>query len=637
MNTSKVSRSASPIAVIVITLLFIHPAIAVAQCDECVSNKITLFDATVDATEPLSTDTIAYTRWLDLHSIGSFARTISQDEDPTKSCFIWVDMGTYLSGSSSSWVYGMENITPPPSGSIKSTDYLLTGSVVTLKSDSLYMFSWWLECGTSREVVKGSSSVYAITSGQTGRVTAARQAVQGLQPLLQTIQNFEIDKRAQDMKVARDDESDIIMTPDKTNLQLNDSTRIELKLVDKCDDYPLQGREIILEDYTDPELGYVCSSPRGGTVSPTRVTTDGDGKAWVTFTSGSTPGVGRVSAAYICKKPHGLPFCITGSTRFNLPSNMYDVSCKWYQDDYSSSDVTSSEGGPTIRNTANAFFHAQGRFSFLYENKNPDNHGEDTLIVNAPDDSSAGTVESMVFFGSSQEMSVTRMETFDEDGNIVGYYRANSMATGITGDESHPGLFFQKSGTYGFVQFGASQHRIGHAHITLTGSPDGGAVAIDEWSILANIFFSSFDPGANFRSLDNSFEAKYFCNNITSGGGHSSTNKIRLEATFINQNPTTGIENSSSQALPKRIVLYQNYPNPFNPSTSISFSLPRKIFVSLDIFDILGRKVATIVSEQMPAGNYVQYWNASGFPSGVYFYRLKAGAYTETKKLLLLK
>jgi hypothetical protein len=84
-------------------------------------------------------------------------------------------------------------------------------------------------------------------------------------------------------------------------------------------------------------------------------------------------------------------------------------------------------------------------------------------------------------------------------------------------------------------------------------------------------------------------------------------------------------------------ILDQNYPNPFNPTTTISLSLPSRSFVSLKVFDVMGRDVATVVSEELPAGNYKRQWNASGFPSGVYFFRLQAGAYTETKRIVLLR
>jgi|WetSurMetagenome_2_1015567.scaffolds.fasta_scaffold97897_1 hypothetical protein len=89
--------------------------------------------------------------------------------------------------------------------------------------------------------------------------------------------------------------------------------------------------------------------------------------------------------------------------------------------------------------------------------------------------------------------------------------------------------------------------------------------------------------------------------------------------------------------LPKACSLAQNFPNPFNPSTRISFDLPFQSFVSLKVFDVTGREVAAIVSEEMSAGRYTKQWNAAYLPSGVYFYRLQAGSFRETKKLILLK
>ncbi len=84
-------------------------------------------------------------------------------------------------------------------------------------------------------------------------------------------------------------------------------------------------------------------------------------------------------------------------------------------------------------------------------------------------------------------------------------------------------------------------------------------------------------------------------------------------------------------------VLLQNYPNPFNTATTITFSVPRRTRTSLKIFDVTGREVATLLNREIPPGEYQFHWEASGIPSGVYFYRLQAERYSETKKLLLLK
>ncbi len=83
--------------------------------------------------------------------------------------------------------------------------------------------------------------------------------------------------------------------------------------------------------------------------------------------------------------------------------------------------------------------------------------------------------------------------------------------------------------------------------------------------------------------------------------------------------------------------LSQNYPNPFNPSTVINYSIPKSGLVTIKIYDVLGREVTTLVNEQKSAGNYFVQFSGSHLSSGIYFYRLTAGSFTQTKKLVLLK
>jgi hypothetical protein len=101
-------------------------------------------------------------------------------------------------------------------------------------------------------------------------------------------------------------------------------------------------------------------------------------------------------------------------------------------------------------------------------------------------------------------------------------------------------------------------------------------------------------------------------------------------------NQITGIEKEKG-LLPIKFELKQNYPNPFNPSTKIEFSLPKKEQVSLKIFNSIGDEVATLVNEALPAGIHNRTWNAADIASGVYFFRLQAGGFIETKKLVLMK
>ena len=87
----------------------------------------------------------------------------------------------------------------------------------------------------------------------------------------------------------------------------------------------------------------------------------------------------------------------------------------------------------------------------------------------------------------------------------------------------------------------------------------------------------------------------------------------------------------------EKYSLSQNYPNPFNPVTSIKFDIPKTSNILLKVFDITGKEISTLINEKLQPGTYETQWNASEFPSGVYFYRLEAGNYRETKKMILIK
>lgn len=109
-----------------------------------------------------------------------------------------------------------------------------------------------------------------------------------------------------------------------------------------------------------------------------------------------------------------------------------------------------------------------------------------------------------------------------------------------------------------------------------------------------------------------------------------------IQHAFLLSPVTTGID-LYHQVVQSEFYLFQNFPNPFNPSTIISFAIPARAYVSLKVFDVTGREASTLVSEELSGGSYSRTWNSAGLPSGVYFYRLVAGSFTEIKKLVLLR
>jgi hypothetical protein len=110
----------------------------------------------------------------------------------------------------------------------------------------------------------------------------------------------------------------------------------------------------------------------------------------------------------------------------------------------------------------------------------------------------------------------------------------------------------------------------------------------------------------------------------------------------LGNNQTTSFAENRIKEIPSSFNLFQNYPNPFNPNTKIRYTIPSvgtslMKFVQLKIYDILGREVTTLVNENQQPGNYEVTFNTTNLSSGVYLYKLTAGSFSATKKMILLK
>jgi len=99
----------------------------------------------------------------------------------------------------------------------------------------------------------------------------------------------------------------------------------------------------------------------------------------------------------------------------------------------------------------------------------------------------------------------------------------------------------------------------------------------------------------------------------------------------------TDVKTASNSKVVNNYTLEQNYPNPFNPSTTIEFALPKPAFITLKVYNLLGEEVTTLVADKLMAGRYKYDWDANGVASGVYLYRLQAGEFVQTRKLILMR
>jgi hypothetical protein len=120
----------------------------------------------------------------------------------------------------------------------------------------------------------------------------------------------------------------------------------------------------------------------------------------------------------------------------------------------------------------------------------------------------------------------------------------------------------------------------------------------------------------------------------TVNAGFKNPNPRRWDSVMVNISVTDVGGNHSN---PTVFMLYDNYPNPFNPSTTLRYSISEASFTSIKIYDALGNEVSSLVNETKPAGTYEVEFNASDLSSGIYYYTLNAGSFSETKKMILMK
>jgi hypothetical protein len=166
----------------------------------------------------------------------------------------------------------------------------------------------------------------------------------------------------------------------------------------------------------------------------------------------------------------------------------------------------------------------------------------------------------------------------------------------------------------------------------------------------ANIYAKSGDTFFGCVISDNN--GRYHLSSLPTGNIKIIVDRLGYtgDSTFVNVTPISNIDSVNfsliqtfvgvkkiDEIIPASYKLYQNYPNPFNPATNIKYQITKNGIVSLKVFDILGREVVELINEKQNPGFYEVSFNASGLPSGVYFYTLKTGEFKETKKLLLLK
>lgn len=243
----------------------------------------------------------------------------------------------------------------------------------------------------------------------------------------------------------------------------------------------------------------------------------------------------------------------------------------------------------------------------------------------------------------------------------IGLWNTRIKAIALRGAMPIPESIFAgtAAGIYRSIDHGSNWSQVntglGNLDVKLLGINSGGLV----FAGTAGGIFRSSDNGENWEAANTGLAntvIRYLCIApddhlfaVTEGGvfrsgdhGNSWTPMVIILPNTLADFVVANINGDLPGELPASFVLEQNYPNPFNPSTHIGFRIAdfpegASGFVELSIYDLAGRRIETLVKRELPAGAHQVQWNAAGLPSGVYLYRLKAGEFIETRKMMLLR
>lgn len=206
----------------------------------------------------------------------------------------------------------------------------------------------------------------------------------------------------------------------------------------------------------------------------------------------------------------------------------------------------------------------------------------------------------------------------------IGFAGPDSMYSNVTGSVGKQMDILTMGPYTGSVQFTSS----------VTPTPGTGSIGI----VFTPNPLTSFPGPVNVQANVSGVPVGNYSINVTGTDNSYTPPRVHTRTLTLIVNTTVGIGNQGE--IPNKFGLEQNYPNPFNPSTSISYGIPKQSFVSLKVYDMLGREVASLVNELKEAGNYSVDFNSAtvgNLSSGVFYYRIQAGDFVETRRMVLMK
>lgn len=522
----------------------------------------------------------------------------------------------------------------PDSGGVVDANYVIASKLVG--STGSYTLTVSIQDGhTWAHVVDGTATFSSITDNN--MKSACLTAVQKILPLTTKIRSYQESLKQANPLLSINPQVDL--SPATSKLALKGSTNVTITAID-CDGTPMAKRQLALE------------ATRGSFGSST-VQTDNNGNATAVFTAGGSAGIGiltatiqnSISVTFDTTYPSGSEPIVVGNvdtTQLWVLTFDLNRSGTGYKDEF-----TQENGAGWQEETSFYIQSARGKFIGISNGKEHTdfdftdsalsvsgilfNHNFSKYTGTAP---GGETCPAKYWEMSGSSMNYIAKKASDNQGSAsLAYDSAGLQAFNIMIPCTMLDYYAYRWWLYGIWDNGDCQ----------THSSFDGGHSKYKINMAAGMTFYGIVPVpglwiAPMYSGSSIIGYTIIVNSSSAGYASDGSFEVTMDKCTATLKPFSKVTAVKETGQPKQFFLSQNYPNPFNPSTTIEFDIPARSQVTLRIYDLLGREVAALVTnETMSAGSYTRQWNAANFSSGIYFYRLQAGTFTETKKLVLLR
>ncbi len=651
------------LSTLLIVMVHIDPLYA-QGCDQCPKRVVSIYDCDVQV--PVSSFN-SISSWWDLSWPQAYANhTLFNNHSSENDCMAPVNdySGIEISDlETENCQHTPDWLDLPPSGAIQDADYVFVSTVTG--SNGNYTYTLSLQTAITREIVKSASASF--TDASSG-IQAGNGTMTTFLPIYTTILNYEQDKRAKDVTVARgqmaiptpwmhemtdQDNSTIYMKPDKAKVDTAETIHVHLTM-DDCDGYPLANRQIY---FTDPKDGTNLCTLMDGKLDCGSVVTDGNGEADIEYTAGSDTGRVEIGCIYRHKTPFGSDEVFYGALYLTVKTKtkpeFWEVKaqCTCHVSSTADTGYTNSAMGITITHSYSYEYNSSSscQLTAIVRNMADPAYADTGAFWFDPDAAYAGDFK--LAFVSGSFTSQSRSRTYDAmQAGGASTSGEDVISTEYSGSAAPKNGDLQISFFDGdnMADFGTACTGTETSAEYVTGNPPDNE-STDDVSEAVDGGGSTADNTASFIKTDDGYLLSGGQTTITKSTDSPATTTTTATSFTISVTPMpgnnpdpTGVKSKADNRLPKTNSLFQNYPNPFNPTTMINYQLPMNNHVTLKVYDALGREVATLVNGRQNAGLYMVPFDGTRLSSGVYLYRIiiqgnDGKSFVSTKKLVLMK